>query len=142
MMKHRNRKLKFQAPVFLPHKRKRLPMFSLAAFALTVAAMHATKQMLFMETSWDGFLQSMNSFFQDGLGGPGMQGVGIAIAAIGLVAAAISFAVHKFNPQSRMPGWITCLVIGLIGTFAMTGISKPLQILNSGRDLIFSWFGV
>ena len=104
--------------------------------------MNAVNRAPFMDASWDGFKNSMTQFFEHGLGGPGMEGIGIAIAVIGVVAAAISFIVHKFNPQSRMPGWITCLIIGLVGALAMGGVSKPLEILGQGRDLLYSWFGL
>lgn len=122
---------------------KALPQtVSAFAFLLTVAGMNAVNRAPFMDASWDGFKNSMTQFFEHGLGGPGMEGVGIAIAVIGVVAAAISFIVHKFNPQSRMPGWITCLIIGLVGALAMGGVSKPLEILGQGRDLLYSWFGL
>lgn len=122
---------------------KALPQtVSAFAFLLTVAGMNAVNRAPFMDASWDGFKNSMTQFFEHGLGGPGMEGIGIAIAVIGVVAAAISFIVHKFNPQSRMPGWITCLIIGLVGALAMGGVSKPLEILGQGRDLLFSWFGL
>ena len=122
---------------------KALPQtVSAFAFMLTVAGMNAVNRAPFMDASWDGFKNSMTQFFEHGLGGPGMEGIGIAIAVIGVVAAAISFIVHKFNPQSRMPGWITCLIIGLVGALAMGGVSKPLEILGQGRDLLYSWFGL
>lgn len=122
---------------------KALPQtLSAFAFLLTVAGMNAVNRAPFMDASWDGFKNSMTQFFEHGLGGPGMEGIGIAIAVIGVVAAAISFIVHKFNPQSRMPGWITCLIIGLVGALAMGGVSKPLEILGQGRDLLYSWFGL
>lgn len=122
---------------------KALPQtLSAFAFLLTVTGMNAVNRAPFMDASWDGFKNSMTQFFEHGLGGPGMEGVGIAIAVIGVVAAAISFIVHKFNPQSRMPGWIMCLVIGLVGALAMGGVSKPLEILGQGRDLLYSWFGL
>ena len=122
---------------------KALPQtVSAFAFLLTVAGMNAVNRAPFMDASWDGFKNSMTEFFEHGLGGPGMEGIGIAIAVIGVVAAAISFIVHKFNPQSRMPGWITCLIIGLVGALAMGGVSKPLEILGQGRDLLYSWFGL
>lgn len=122
---------------------KALPQtLSAFAFLLTVAGMNAANRAPFMDASWDGFKNSMTEFFEHGLGGPGMEGIGIAIAVIGVVAAAISFIVHKFNPQSRMPGWIMCLVIGLVGALAMGGVSKPLEILGQGRDLLYSWFGL
>lgn len=122
---------------------KALPQtVSAFAFLLTVAGMNAVNRAPFMDASWDGFKNSMTQFFEHGLGGPGMEGIGIAIAVIGVVAAAISVIVHKFNPQSRMPGWITCLIIGLVGALAMGGVSKPLEILGQGRDLLYSWFGL
>lgn len=122
---------------------KALPQtVSAFAFLLTVAGMNVVNRAPFMDASWDGFKNSMTQFFEHGLGGPGMEGIGIAIAVIGVVAAAISFIVHKFNPQSRMPGWITCLIIGLVGALAMGGVSKPLEILGQGRDLLYSWFGL
>ena len=122
---------------------KALPQtLSAFAFLLTVAGMNAVNRVPFMDASWDGFKNSMTEFFEHGLGGSGMEGIGIAIAVIGVVAAAISFIVHKFNPQSRMPGWIMCLVIGLVGALAMGGVSKPLEILGQGRDLLYSWFGL
>lgn len=113
----------------------------IGVFAITLMTMSVTK-LPTLSSSWDGFLQSMKDFFESGLGGPGMAGIGIAIAAVGIVAAIVSFVVHKFNPQSRMPGWITCLMIGILGAVAMAGIGKPLQLLMQIRDLIFSWFGL
>lgn len=91
---------------------------------------------------WSTFKTSLTSAFQNGLGGEGMQGIGIAIAVIGVVAAGISFAVHKFNPQSRMPGWITCLVIGIVGSMLMLGMEKPLKLLESARDWVYTVLGV
>lgn len=110
--------------------------------ALTMLSMNLMGATPFMNASWEGFKSSMSEFFEHGLGGPGMEGIGIAIAVLGVVAAAISFIVHKFNPQSRMPGWIMCLVIGLVGALAMGGVSKPIEILEQGRDLIYGWFGL
>lgn len=119
-----------------------MPAVTAAIFLLTVFCLTQMQRMALMSSSWSGFKSSMKSFFETGLGGPGMEGIGIAIAVIGVVAAAISFIVHKFNPQSRMPGWIMCLVIGLVGALAMGGVSKPLKILEQGRDLLYSWFGL
>ena len=119
-----------------------LACFSAMAFAVTAFAMNAMQNLPLLTSSWNGFKTSMTSFFENGLGGPGMEGIGIAIAVIGVFAAAISFAVHKFNPQSRMPGWIMCLSIGLVGALAMGGVAKPLKVLEQGRDLIYTWFGL
>lgn len=126
----------------LRNKAYAMPAFAITVFVVFVLAMSVAGRMPLMDTSWDAFLNSMKSFFETGLGGPGFQGVGIAIAAIGLIAAGISFAVHKFNPQSRMPGWITCLAIGLVGAMLMGGIAGPLGALENARDLVFGWFGV
>ncbi len=119
-----------------------MPILSVLAFAVVLTAMSFMGRMVFMATSWANFKSSMVSFFETGLGGPGMEGIGVAIAVIGLAAAAISFVVHKFNPQSRMPGWITCLVIGLVGAMAMGGVKQPIEFLKKGRDLLYSWFGI
>lgn len=126
----------------MKHKNHLKPGMTVAAFGLATCALSLMQRTPFMTASWDGFKQSMSDFFEYGLGGPGMEGIGIVIAVIGIVAACISFVVHKFNPQSRMPGWITCLVIGLIGTLAMGGVGKWIQILEQGRDLIYTWFGL
>lgn len=132
MMKHR---MRLQNPAVLRFG-------ALGAFAFMVLMMNLFAKAPFMSASWNGFKNSMQNFFEHGLGGPGMEGVGIAVAVIGVVAAVISFIVHRFNPQSRMPGWIMCLVIGLVGSFAMSGVSKPLELLGQARDLIYSWFGL
>lgn len=102
----------------------------------------ANSSVVTMAGGWEDFSSNLTSWFREGLGGPGMQGVGVAIAVIGIVAAIVSFVVHKFNPQSRMPGWITCLVIALAGTIAMSGIDKPIQMVEAIRDTIFGWMGM
>lgn len=119
-----------------------LPAVNVLSFALAVMVTQAMGRMPLMTASWNGFKTSMTNFFENGLGGPGMEGIGIVIAVAGLVSAAISFAVHKFNPQSRMPGWISCLFIGLVGAIAMGGVAKPLKVLAQGRNLIYGWFGL
>lgn len=115
---------------------------AIGAFAVMMIMMNVVAKAPFMSASWDGFKNSMQQFFEHGLGGPGMEGVGIAVAVIGVVAAVISFILHRFNPQSRMPGPIMCLLVGLIGAFAMSGVSKPLELLGQARDLIYSWMGL
>lgn len=111
-------------------------------YTLVITVMSFAQKMMIMDTSWSGFKQSMENFFKNGLAGDGMYGIGIAIAVIGVIAAAISFVVHKFNPQSRMPGWITCLVIAIVGALAMGGFEKPLKLLNKAREILYSWFGL
>lgn len=89
--------------------------------ALNGAAVHASSFML-ASGGWSGFKTSLQKFFQKGLGGDGAAGIGIAILVIGIVAAVISFAMHHFNPQSRMPQWYICLVIGIAGALIMDGV--------------------
>lgn len=98
--------------------------------------------LLVNSASWEGFKQSMTNFFQHGLGGPGAAGLGIAIASIGVVMAVVSFVVHKYNPQSRMPGPVINLLIGLAGTILISGVEKPLKLLTQARDIIMGWFGL
>lgn len=120
------------------HKVKKAVALSL--FAGTVAV--ANSQAFVMAGGWEGFNDNLTSWFKDGLGGPGLQGLGIAIAVIGIVAAVISFIIHKFNPQSRMPGPIVCLAVALVGTIAMSGLDKPLQMVEAARDTIYGWMGI
>lgn len=98
--------------------------------------------LLVNSTSWEGFKQSMTDFFQNGLGGPGAAGLGIAMASIGVVMAVVSFMVHKYNPQSRMPGPVINLLIGLFGTVLISGVGKPIQLLTQARDTIMGWLGL
>lgn len=91
---------------------------------------------------WAGFKEGLTAFFQDGLGGAGAQGLGIAVMVLGIVVAVISFVVHKFNPQSRMPSWIICLVIGVAGSVLTSGMSRPIALFNMVRDWVYSLIGI
>lgn len=89
---------------------------------------------------WDSFRQGMIDFFQNGLGGTGLEGIAIAIMVIGLVCAAVSFVLHKFNPQSRMPGPVICLFVALVGGIASFGIERPMEIVKSAGEWVLSLF--
>lgn len=91
---------------------------------------------------WTNIQQGFEGFFKNGLGGPGAQGFGIAIMAIGFVMAGISFAVHKFNPQSKLPGWVTCLVVGMVGAILMGGMEGPMNLFEQARDTLYGWLGI
>lgn len=91
---------------------------------------------------WDGFKSGMTEFFQTGLGGAGAQGLGVAVMVIGIVVAVISFVVHKFNPQSRMPSWIICIVIGIAGSVLTSGMDRPIALFNMVRDWVYSLLGI
>lgn len=91
---------------------------------------------------WSAFQGEMEKFFKNGLGGPGMQGVGIAIMVIGIVMAVVSFVIHKVNPQSRMPGPLISLLIAVVGSVLMSGIEKPLSFIEKIRDTLFDWIGI
>lgn len=110
---------------------------AVALFAIMVAGNHA----MLMTTGWGAFKASMTEFFYNGLGGEGTQGIGIVIAVVGIVLAAISFVLHKLNPQIRMPGWFTCLIVALIGTLLFSGVGPVLKIIQWFRDTVLGWFG-
>lgn len=123
---------------------RRIPVRALAvaAFALAVAVlMAASHGAAVMTSGWTGFKTSMTEFFYNGLGGEGTQAIGIVIAVIGIVLAAVSFVLHKMNPQSRMPGWFTCLIVALIGTLLFSGVAPVLKIVQWFRDTVLGWFG-
>lgn len=92
------------------------------------------------------FFQNMGNQLQEvflnGLGGPGAQGIGLTIMVIGIVMAVISFFVHKFNPQSRLPGWFTCLLIGIAGSVLVGGMERPIQAFEAIRDTLYSWLSI
>ena len=91
---------------------------------------------------WEGFSKGLNDFFLTGLGGAGAQGLGVAVMVIGVDVAVISFVVHKFNPQSRMPSWIICLLIGVAGSVLTSGMSRPIALFDMVRDWVYSLLGL
>lgn len=91
---------------------------------------------------WDSFKTGMESFFKDGLGDTGLQGLAIAVMVIGLVGALFSFVWHKFNQQSRLPGPLDMLAIGVAGAIGSFGIDKPIEILQRAAKWVLSLFGV
>ena len=91
---------------------------------------------------WTNMEHGFGGFFKDGLGGPGAKGIGIAILVIGFVCAGISFAAHKFNPQSKLPGWVSCIAIGIVGAILMGGIEQPIKLFEQARGTLYSWLGL
>lgn len=91
---------------------------------------------------WQNFGNGLDQFFRHGMGGPGAKGIGITILVIGIVFACVSFAVHKFNPQSKLPGWFMCLCVALAGSVLMGGIDGPMSLINQARDTLYGWFGI
>lgn len=124
---------------------KKIPMRTMmttmfAAVLFTVMALNNDKAVM-VSTGWDVFKTSMTDFFYNGLGQSGLPGIGIVIAVGGIAMMVISIVVHKMNPQSRLPGWFTCLVITVLGTMLFTGVSSVLDIIYWIRDTVFGWFG-
>lgn len=124
---------------------KKIPMRTMmttmfAAVLFTVMALNNDKAVM-TSPGWDGFKTSMTDFFYKGLGMAGLQGIGIVIAVCGIAMTVISIVVHKMNPQSRLPGWFTCLVITVLGTILFTGVGPVLDIIYWIRDTVFGWFG-
>ena len=122
--------------------KQHLAIYRLWACGLAVIVFMATSgQMAMMTGGWSNFRQSMSDFFYTGLGGDGAAGIGIVIAVVGVILAAVSFVMHKMNPQSRMPGWFTCLVIAVIGSLLFTGVQPVLDVIMWLRDTVMGWFG-
>lgn len=82
----------------------------------------------------------VENLIMNGIGGPGAKAVGLVLMGLGILAAVISFAVHKFNQRSQMPGWFTCLMIGIVGGIITSGFSVPITVLKSIGDGILSMF--
>lgn len=111
------------------------------AIALFTALAMSQQARVMTTTGWGAFKDQMTSFFYHGLGGEGTQAIGMIIAVVGIVLAAVSFVMHKLNPQSRLPGWFTCLIVAVIGTLLFTGVEPVLKIIQAIRDTVLGWFG-
>lgn len=92
--------------------------------------------------TWTEIKDSATKFALEGFGGPGSEAIGIIIAAIGVLMAGVSYVVHKYNQQSRMPGPFINLFIGFIGAVLMSGVKGPIEWLKSIRDVVFGWLGI
>lgn len=119
---------------------KRTLMVSTLALGL-FAVMAVSNEAAVMTSGWTNFKTAMTEFFYNGLGGDGAQGIGIVIAVIGILAAVLSFVLHKMNPQSRMPSWFTCLIVAVLGTLLFSGVAPVLNIVQWFRDTVLGWFG-
>ena len=93
-------------------------------------------------SGWESVGQGLTSFFKDGLGGPGAQGISIAIMVAGVIGAVIAFFMHKFNPRTSMPGPIVCLLVGVGGAMIFGGVERPINWFKSAADWIYSVLGV
>lgn len=91
---------------------------------------------------WGTFQKTMESFFRNGMGDKGAQGLGIALVIIGLFMGALSFAMHHFNPQSRMPSWGICLSIAVVGSCLTFGLGNLIDFFASVGHWIESLMGV
>lgn len=126
------------------YARKQISMRTLMITALAAAlfvVLVMGRQAHVMAGGWTNFKNAMTNFFYNGLGGEGTQAIGMIIAVIGIVLAAVSFVLHKLNPQSRLPGWFTCLIVALIGTLLFTGVAPVLKVVQWFRDTVLGWFG-
>lgn len=87
---------------------------------------------------WKAFKDKMVDFFQTGLGGDGAKGIGIAIVVVGVICAILSFVFHHFNPQSRFPGALKCIIAAILGSLLISGIQTPMNIIGNIRDWLVS----
>lgn len=93
-------------------------------------------------SGWSHFSGELDKFFRTGLGGEGSGAIGGAILVVGFIGAGISFTVHKLNPQSRMPGWISMLLVSVFGAVLMTGMDQIFNAFKGVRDFIFKVIGI
>lgn len=90
---------------------------------------------------WDHFNEQINLFFNEGASGA-FRPIGYGLMILGFIGAGISFAMHKFNPQSRMPGWFSLLMVGLFGMFVSRGINDVVTIFDTVREFIWTVLGL
>lgn len=90
---------------------------------------------------WDHFNTQINEFFNKGASGA-FEPIGYGLMILGFIGAGISFAVHKFNPQSRMPGWFSLMLVGLFGMFVSRGIQDVVTIFDTVRQFIWNVLGL
>lgn len=116
---------------------------SVATVALMGASLAvANNSAVVMAGGWEGFEQNLTEWFRDGLGGPGMKGVGVAILVIGIITTIISFVLHRYNPQSRFPGPFMTFLVAVAGAIAMSGLEAPIKFVEAVRDTIYGWLGL
>ena len=90
---------------------------------------------------WKHFNEQLEKFFQEGAVGA-FKPIGYGLMILGFIGAGVSFAVHKFNPQSRMPGWFSLLMVGLFGMFVSRGINDVVVIFETVRNFIWTFIGL
>lgn len=114
-------------------------MFSNALFLTGTKVLAAAETQV---RGWAGFEETLKNFFKDGMGQSGAKGLGIALVIIGLFMGALSFAMHHFNPQSRMPSWGICLAVAVVGSILTFGLDKPVNFFKSVGEWIQTLLGV
>ena len=92
-------------------------------------------------TGFKNFRTGAESFFKDGLGGDGLQGLGTAMIFIGIFGAAAMFLWHKVNQQSPLPRPGTMVAISIIG-FMVREQENVVRIIQWIGNSIYGWFGL
>lgn len=90
---------------------------------------------------WDHFNTQIDAFFNEGASGM-FEPIGYGLMILGFIGAGVSFAIHKFNPQSRMPGWFSMLLVGLFGMFISRGIGDVVTIFETVRSFLWNMLGL
>ena len=106
-------------------------------FAVQVWALSAMNTL----AGWDHFNRQINAFFNTGASGA-FEPIGYGLMILGFIGAGVSFAIHKFNPQSRMPGWFSLLLVGLFGVFVSRGIQDVVTIFETVRSFLWNMVGL
>jgi len=109
----------------------------ITVFALQTWALSALTTL----SGWAHFNSQINAFFNTGASGA-FEPIGYGLMILGFIGAGVSFAIHKFNPQSRMPGWFSLLLVGLFGMFVSRGIQDVVTIFETIHQFIWNVIGL
>lgn len=90
---------------------------------------------------FSAFKSGAESFFEVGLGGDGLAGLGTAMIFIGIFGAGSMFLWHKLNQQSPLPRPGTMAAIAVAGVMVQEN-KKIVSVINWIGSSVYSWFGL
>lgn len=104
-------------------------------------AMNAPAMVMSNADGFGNFRRGAESFFKDGLGGDGLQGLGTAMIFIGIFGTGAMFLWHKLNQQSPLPRPGTMVAIAIAGVMVRER-DKVAGIIDWIGSSIYGWFGL
>lgn len=104
-------------------------------------AMNAPAMVMSNANGFSNFKKGAETFFQDGLGGDGLQGLGTAMIFIGIFGAGAMFLWHKLNQQSPLPRPGTMAGVAIVGMMVRER-DKVAGIIDWIGNSIYGWFGL